>query len=143
MFEPLIAEAWLTQKLSANATLTGLVNGQFYGYIAPSDATYPFIVFKFVPGSDTHDLVGLGGTRIQSRMLYSVEAVDDRNSFNRIGAIAELVDQVLHKSSGSVTGGIVISCIRTAPLAGIDFDETTGAIYRALGGVFDISVQKA
>ncbi len=143
MFEPVIAETWLTQTLSANATLSGLVSGQFYSYIAPAEATYPFIVFKFVPASDSHDTVGLAGARIMTRMLYSVEVVDDRNSFNRSGPIAELVDQVLHKGSGSVTGGIVISCIRTAPLAGIAIDETTGEIERAIGGVFDISVQKA
>jgi len=143
MYEPLIAETWLVQKLNANSTLRGLVNSQFYGYVAPANATYPFIVFRFMPGSDSNDVIGLGGRRIMTHLIYSVEAVDDQNTFNRIGQMAELIDQILHQASGSVTGGTVISSIRTAPLAGFQIDEASGAIFRTLGGIFDIQVQKA
>jgi hypothetical protein len=144
MYETIIAETWLKAVLAENAELNAAVGGRIFAYLAPNDAPYPFVLFALDPGPTTADTLAIGGNRIKSNLGYVVKVVGKTNNFQSLGPIAEAIDQALHKKYGTVPdGGSVISCIRTAPVADVEMDELTAEVYRHLGGLYALQVQKS
>jgi hypothetical protein len=136
--ETLIAERWLMSVLSNDATLTGLIAGRVYGYVAPDVAGLPFVVFKYLDGADE---IGIGATRLHSTLLYTVEAVIEGESFVALETIVNRIDVLLHGNHDvAVTGGSLVECLRQRPVATAEVIEG-GVQYRHLGGIYQLRVR--
>lgn len=139
MSETLVAERWLTDILSNDATLAGLINGRVYGYVAPNDAGLPFVVFKYFEGADE---IGVGAVRLCSVLQYIVEVIGEGESFVALETIANQVDVLLHgRNNVLVDGGNIVECIRMRPTASVEVIEG-GVQYRHLGGIYQMIVQE-
>lgn len=139
MSETLVAERWLTDILSNDTTLTGLINGRVYGYVAPENADLPLVIFKFFDGADE---TGVGAVRLYSALQYIVEVIGEGESFVALETIANRVDVLLHgKNNLLVDGGNIVECIRVRPTASVEVIEG-GLQYRHLGGIYQLMVQE-
>lgn len=130
-----VAERWLYQTLSANATLAVL---GIYSHVIPPEATLPAVVF--VPNAAGSDLRGVGRIRpILTTLDYVVKVVGAGESVAPIAAAAGLVHDLLDAQSGSATGGQVLACVREQL---INYPETSQGIrYHHLGGLYRLQVQ--
>ena len=136
MIETLRVDQWLYQLLSGDSTLSGLVGGRIYGYLAPQDAALPHVVYSHQAG---HDVRGVGPVRIMVSLVYQVKAVGQGGSFAGLKAIADRLDQLLQGASGSVVDGRVLMCVREQPVEYVEVDS--GVQYRHLGGLWRIIAQ--
>lgn len=136
MIETLRAEQWLYTVLSGDTTLSSLVGGRIYSYLAPQDAVLPFVVYSHQAG---HDVRGVGPTRIMTSLVYQVKAVGQGGSFQPLKAIADRLDVLLQGASGSVVDGTVLMCVREQPVEYVEVEN--GVQYRHLGGLWRIIAQ--
>jgi hypothetical protein len=135
MTQPTAAETWLYSKLSADATLLGLVSTRIYGYVAPPQTTYPLVIYQYQAG---HDVGGVSAVRIMSQEVYVVKAVGRDTSFSTLKPIAKRIDELLHRASGSTADGQVLACVREQPFRMVEVED--GIEYRYLGGIYRIFV---
>jgi len=136
--ETLVAERWLTDVLSNDATLSALIHG-VYGYVIPGDIDLPCVVFKFFEGNDEN---GVGAVRLYSALLYAVEAIGDGESFVALETIANRVDVLLHgRNNLLVEGGNIVECIRQRPVSSVEIVEGITQ-FRHLGGIYQLIVQE-
>lgn len=136
MIETIRVDQWLYERLSGDSTLSGLVGGRIYSYLAPQDAALPFVVFSHQAG---HDVRGVGPARIMTSLVYQVKAVGQGHSFQQLKAIADRLDALLQGASGSVVDGTVLMCVREQPVEYVETDD--GIQYRHLGGMWRIIAQ--
>lgn len=136
MSETTTVETWLYSVLSNDVTLSGLVGGRIYGYVAPEGATFPLVIYQFQGG---RDVAGVGATRIMTSGVWVVKGVDCETSFTALKAIADRIDALLHKSSGSVADGQVLACVREEPFSLVEVIDSVQ--YRHLGGMYRVLVQ--
>ena len=133
--ESYVADTWLYSTLSGDAALAAAVTG-FYSDVAPQEATFPYVIYSFQGG---HDVGTVNATRIWSSLLYQVKVVSNASSFGAIAAIVRQIDSLLHRTSGTPSGGVVVSCDRQDPLRYVEF--TAGKQYLHLGGLYRLQVQ--
>lgn len=138
MSEIVRADVWLHGKLSVDATLTAAVSTRIYSYLAPSGTTFPFVVYAFQGGADVS---AIGAIRIMNSGLYQVKAVGQGNSMVAVEAIANRIDALLHGVTGTVSGGVILACVREQPLAYVE--NSNGIRYNHLGGLYRIFIQSA
>ena len=138
MIETIYADQWLYSKLTDDATLAGLIGARVYSYMAPLGATLPAIIYAYQGGVDVTEVANY---RIFNSGLYQVKAVGQGESMVAIATIAHRIDEVLHRASGSVTGGAILACVRERPLSYPEF--TNGVRYNHLGGIYRILVQES
>lgn len=136
MIETLRVDQWLYERLSGDTTLSNLVGGRIYSYLAPQDAVLPFVLFSHQAG---HDVRGVGPARIMTSLVYQVKAVGQGHSFGPLKAIADRLDTLLQGASGSVVDGTVLMCVREQPVEYVETDD--GVQYRHLGGLWRIIAQ--
>ena len=128
-------DSWLYTTLHGDATLHALVTGVFAD-VAPLQQAYPFVVFGL---QDAGDVLTVNGVRIMTAATYQVRVVTDAESYSAITTAVERIDTLLHRASGSVSGGVIISCVREEPLR---YTELQGSkLYRHLGGLYQLQVQ--
>lgn len=135
-----VADTWIYGKLAADATLTALIGGatpRIYRAMKPEAAAFPCVVFSYMPGGQ--DVRGVGTFNIMVNGYWLIKAIDRNNSAAAAATISDRVDTLLHGSSGSVTGGSVLSCVRDEPVAYVEFLD--GAQYQHVGGVYRVIVQ--
>src|SRR5690242_13267232 len=130
--ETTIAETWIFQQLAGDSTLAALIGGathpRIYSDQAPQGAAYPYVAIAML--SD-RSVLTQNGIRVMENIVYIVKAVEKTASYADITSIANRLDALLHKQSGTVTGGLVLSCTRENI---IRFPETkNGVEYRHLG----------
>lgn len=146
MSELEIAAKWIYATLAADETLTGLIanapNGSDPGIYRDSreqGSAFPCIVFQHMEGDD---VLGVGARRIMHDCPWLIRAVKrDCRSYSDLSAIADRIDALLHRQSGSVTGGSVQGCYRVQPYALAYQHE--GVECRELGGIYHIYAQEA
>lgn len=138
MIEPVYADQWLYSKLTTDATLASLLSGRVYSYMAPLGAAFPVIIYAYQGGTDVSEV---GGYRIFNSGLYQVKAVGKGESMAALAAIANRLDAVLHRASGTATGGAILACVRERPVSYSEY--TTGMRYNHLGGIYRILVQES
>lgn len=136
MSEIVRADVWLYGVLSADATLTAAVSSEIHSYLAPSGTTFPYCLYAFQGGKDVS---AIGGIRIMFPGVYQVKAVGQGNSMVGIEAIANRIDTLLHGATGTVSGGVILACVREQPLAYVE--NSNGIRYNHLGGLYRIIVQ--
>lgn len=134
--EVVYVDKWLYGVLSGDATLTGLVGARIHAYQAPEGTAFPFVLYSFQGGAD---VAVVGGIRIFNRGVYQVKAVGKGDTMGALQSIADRIDTLLQGASGSVTGGIILACVREQPLAYAEIDNRIQ--YRHLGGLYRILVQ--
>lgn len=134
--EVIYADQWLYSVLSTDATLASLVGTRIYSYLAPDNHTFPFALYSY---QGSHDVVVIGAYRVFNSGLYQVKGVDQSNSFATAGAIANRIDTLLQRASGSVTNGIIYGCSREQP---IQYPESSNGLrYAHSGGLYRIYCQ--
>ena len=134
-----IIETWAYSTLSASSSLTALVGNRIYANEVPEavDSPYPCVVFGFLAGDD---LMIHSASRVWTETLYKVEVIGQDMPFSTVDFIYAIVDEILHRGSGTVAGGDVYSCVRQQI---IQIDETGegGLRYRRSGGLYSITAQ--
>lgn len=126
--------AWLYSVLSADSTLAGLVSTRIYSYLAPDGSALPFVTYSYQGG---RDVIVIGGVRIMNSGLYQVKVVTQSNSM--VGAtetIATRIDDLLTRATGTVTGAIILACVREQPIGYVE--NSNGLRYNHAGGLYRI-----
>lgn len=129
-----VIEIYLASTLATVENVPGGVHSD----VIPPNAPLPAIVFNYQSGTDVQVV---GSERICTNALYQVKVVgynDDGNVV--VDAIADEIDSLLHKSSGTVTGGNVFSCVRERPIAYTEAAQDK--MYRHRGGLYRIQAQQ-
>jgi hypothetical protein len=136
--ETLLAEKWIFQTLNASSSLNSLVLGGYNADIAPSDATYPMVIFTNQSAEDERTFNNK--TKVFTDTLYLVEVVGKTTSYTTLSPIFDLMDSLLDVKSGLITGGgYVLSCVRERIQKRREF--TNGVEYKRLGAVYRIEVR--
>ena len=136
MQESARVEQWLYTVLSGDAALAALVSG-VYGYLAPQDATPPWVTFTHQAGTD---VMGVGTARVMTSFLYQVKATGSGGSGAALKPIADRIDALLHGKSGTTADGRIISCVREQDLAMVEVDPS-GVRWNHIGGIYRIQAQ--
>lgn len=140
MQETARAEKWLYAVMSGDSGVGGvstLVGGRIYAYAAPSRASFPFVVFSHM---GDYDVMGVGTARILASTLYQVKAVGKASAVSMMSlqAIADRIDALLQGASGSVTDGVILSCVREQQISYVEQAESE--VYMHLGGLYRIQI---
>jgi hypothetical protein len=134
-----VIETWLQAVLSQDSAVNTAVADNIFADEVPQDLgeAFPCILYGFIGGQD--EIRYGGATRVFSNVLYKVEVLHTGTPADA-DAIYTLVDALIHAKSGAVTGGRVISCVRTQPRS---FTETLpgGTKIRHSGGLYLLQVQ--
>ncbi len=136
--ETWIADQWLYATLHGDATIVAAVGDRIYADVAPLDAAYPFIVYNL---RSAQDVAGVGAQRILSQLDYQVKAIAQGASYQPIKAIAQRIDELLHRKSGTTTDGTVITAVRLEPVRYPETDAQSGVQYKHLGGIYRLQAQ--
>lgn len=117
MAETARARSWVVSVLKDDTTLAPLIGGgsaaRIYNGVAPAAASYPFVVMQLLSGGT--DLMAVGAIRIWADMLWLIKAVTKGSSTGPLEPIVDRIDALLHAASGTVSGGIIWSCVRERP----------------------------
>lgn len=138
--ETWVAETWIHQTLTGDATLMGLVTA-VYMHEAPVGAVLPFALVTYHMGNDVR---GVGPTIVAVDLEYVVRALTDQKSFQPIQAAADRIQTLLHAASGTAAGGTVLSSVRVRPFQLVETTDnrTEGAVsVRHLGAIYQVLTQ--
>jgi hypothetical protein len=108
-YDPAVVDEWLWRRLTQDPAVAAQVNGRIYPDLAPSGATYPFVVVSQMSGRDR---IGLGGARVLHEGVWSVRVVGSGPGFGALVPIAAAVDAALHGQSEQTATGDVYECVR-------------------------------
>ena len=138
MSEILVASEFIYQKLTSDSIIASLVGNRVYYGQGGSESSFPFILYYvYIP---REDVVTVSGIRIMAEMDFVVKAITNETSIKTISDIDERVDQILHRASGTVSNGVVESCVRVNPFA---YNESSdGITYRHVGGVYRMQIRR-
>jgi hypothetical protein len=137
MVESLIADAWLEDVLTGDATLAAAVPGGWHADVAPEETDSPWGVWFQVSGVDVGNV---GNGRIMADLVYEVRVTGRNCGYGALKAAADRMDGLLHKVKGvTLADGKMIGCERVEP---VRFSEQDGAqVYRHLGGRYRVLTQ--
>lgn len=128
---------FIASKLEADSALATEVSTHIYDTVAPPDVDpAKKVIFSFQAGSD---VMINSAIRACIEAVFVVKMVGEDKEFSELLAGALRIDQVLHRTSGNVTGGRVLSCYRERAIRFIENDS--GVIRRHLGGLYRITAQ--
>jgi hypothetical protein len=138
--------SWLYSTLSADDDLVELLASQpitigdpgIFRGSAKQGAVFPFVLFKWRGPVGEGDFITLNGERIWTRHRYEIIAATDTGDYEAISPIASEIDDLLHRSSGDVSGGHIYSAFRETPIEGSDLE--LGTEYKMLGALWRITV---
>jgi hypothetical protein len=131
--ESAAADDFLYGLLTADGTLTGLVGGRVFNTEAPQPAQYPLVVFQFMSGID---MAAVGAFRIWTNMMYLVKVVGQTMVYSDLGAAVARIDQLLHRTSGTVADGTVWTCTREQVIRVPE--SISGKPFRHAGGLYRV-----
>jgi hypothetical protein len=112
-FEPAVAEEWLSATLNGDPTLTALVPGAAWNTQADEGTSYP---------------------------LYMVKVIGETAAFLDVDVAAARIDALLHRASGTVADGTIVSCVREQTFR-LSESIAGGLQYRQAGGLYRINAQ--
>jgi hypothetical protein len=135
---PLIADEWIYGVLSADATLQWLMAQRWYSDAIPEKAALPAGVYAM---ATAEDVAMFNAVIIADGFDYDIKVVGDTASYGDIEAAANRMHALLHGKTGTVTRGVVISCVREMPIRYTERDTQNGKTYKHLGGTYRIQVQ--
>lgn len=136
------ATRWLFGTLTAAGGIGG-VSG-VYEDTAPQDSTDAgdtWIEYEAMNPGD--DVAEVAAQRIWTEFAFHVRAMGRGRSYQALEAIVDEIDNRLHRKSGTVSDGRVLSCTRSES-GGSEVPESwlkEGVEYRSLGGIYNVIVQ--
>lgn len=129
-----VIEPWLYSTLQDDATLTGLVGDRVSGTLSGELLATPYVTFLL---QDHRDVLGVGGTIIMADCLYMVKAVSQSAGWGTVTAIAERIQDLLHRESTVIS--LPNGSLTTVRERIISYPEVSeGVQYRHLGGIYRI-----
>jgi hypothetical protein len=133
-----IGKKWIYNTLIANNTLSALItNGGEISVYADFARKTPCVVYQTYSIKD--DTMVVGGYRVKSNIQFMVKAIDRSENTILAEQIADLIDESLHRKSGILPEGTVISCVRRLPLNFIE--KNPESTYQHLGGIYRLEIQ--
>lgn len=123
-------ETWLYSVLAGDATLHGYVADRIYMHLAPAGTSWPCILVTLQEYPD--DLMVVNAKRVWSEAMYIVRAVGPYEGFGTLNTIADRIDALLHRQSGTN----VHACIREEIFLMVEVVDDVQ--YRHLGGIYKI-----
>ena len=129
---------WIFALLSGDPEISSVVGKhpvtdvtQVYDRIAPEAATYPLIIFQFMPEADRR---GGFGARIFSQGAFLVKAINQGTDESEIWPIADAIDTDLQDATAlpAQSGLIVLGCSRD--MIYNQASEDQGVQYNEIGG---------
>ena len=125
-----IGKAFLASHITASG-------GVFAG-IAPPGTAAPYCTLQ--PYGGPGDVMGVAGTRLMSTVHWLVEFWGPATLYDAIESAYEAADASIQQTRNvSVTGGIVLSCVRLLPR--LAFLDVGAAQWVRLGGVYELRTQ--
>ena len=132
----LTAEKFILSKLKGDTTLASYVGTRIYTELAPKGATAPFVIVQHQGGQS---ISGVGGSLIMLNETYVVKIVTNENSYKNTETAVARINTLLHKSSGAISGGYLLSCIQEYPVKYTTHED--GVTYRHLGYAYNLNAQ--
>ncbi|AZF90299.1 MAG: hypothetical protein BPHS0_13 [Phage 5P_3] len=141
MSELTAIDKWLYDTLKADATLVALLASATAIYergVLPQTATRPYVLYDLQTPSDVS---AIGGYRIMTEVEATVRGVVEAENYSTARSIAARIDALLHRANAARnTYGLVLTCVRVAPLRGSERIEGGGRVVWQ-GGVYRIQCQ--
>lgn len=135
--ESAIGLEYLISKLSSDSVLANDAPGGVFRVMAAPTTQPPYTIIASHSGAD---VLSMNGFRIMTDLLYQVFVAGPSAMMSQIISAASRVDDLLRLSSGMVTGGYVLSCIRESPIE-LD-EEVVGELWLRMGGLYRLYVQQ-
>lgn len=102
------AQDWLKDKLEADGTLMGMLEGGVWFRSVPKEEPTPVIK---IDGLDASDLMVVGSNRVWADLTFLVRGVYQESGeppdWTTVNGIADRIDTVLHRSAGSNGSGTI------------------------------------
>jgi len=129
-----IVDRWLFETLSGDAALMELIGGddQLISTLAKAGVKPPYVVWFM---SSERDLSVVGGIRSQVDTIYTVKAVGEGATWEKVKPIAHRIDQLLDMQDVTLPYGTV-SCRRQTIVQYPEVDQATQ--FRHLGATYRI-----
>jgi len=134
--ESVSVDQWIYALLSGDTPLTALISTRIYSEIAPETAIYPLVIYR---ATTMHDWLELGGVRGVVQPTYDVFAVDQTESYLVVKPIADRLDALLHRATGTADGVIIYQCLRQREHRTKGY--TNGRGYCQLGGTYALQAR--
>lgn len=138
--EDLKALRWIVAQLKADAQLVALVGTKVFRQVIP-DGQDPPAVVVWVQNPDADLNTAAGAERVYATIEFVVEGVASATDFDRLVQMAERIDAVLHKATGSTAYAEVVECVRVAPWSPPDDLVAGGGRVSRAGGSYRVRVQ--
>lgn len=123
----------LFQKLSATSGVTSRVSSRIYHGQAPSDATYPLVIFNQMPGTKDR---AFQNPNAFIREVWLVKCVDRNTTSNVAEAVKQAVDAALDGGTLTVTGKVVTDLHHVSDVDYVEpVDDQT---YRHHGATYEV-----
>jgi hypothetical protein len=137
--EEVAAQLLLKDMLEADSTLMGMVNGIALRSVHESVAV-PFVK---IDRQDASDLMVINMTRVWSNLTYLVRGIDAGPYWDDVQAIANRIDQVLHRGNGSNTTVSMygIRRIETFTDETVEGPPASRKLYVHAGGIYELYAQ--
>lgn len=136
--------AWIQAKLKADATLQAALGADprvYQDYAPEGIPTYPLVLIRNVTAIP---LMALGAIDVWSNCLFDVFVVSKDNSRTTMKPIANRLDVVLNRASGTTADGEIFFCSK-APLKEIAFSDPPvqgqGARIQNLGRTWALEIK--
>lgn len=132
-----IAFEFLYSTLSSDNTLTALAPGGVWRSMAPPSTNPPYVILSLQSGVDvlTSQIV-----RLMTQILYQVKVIGPVAMTAQLFSAAQEIDNLLARTSGTATGGVILACWRESPL---QLDElVNGELWTNIGGLYRIQAQQ-
>lgn len=135
------AHQWVHGVLNGDSLLRSYLGNPSDGIFEAQIPRMPYEVkFPLIIHSDqaNRDTITTESVRILTHSFILVKAMDRGDSYASLRPIVSRADVLLHRSSGTVTDGLIYHCRREST---IRYAETEGDNhYRHLGGLYHIWV---
>lgn len=123
-------ESWLYGILSVDATLISYVGTRIYTGVIPDGVSFPLILITLDGTPD--DLMVINAKRVWTDCRYIVRAIAQTETFGTLNTIANRIDTLLHRTSGTN----INACVREQAF---EMTEVVDNVqYRHLGGIYRI-----
>ena len=136
VYEKLHVDAWLINRLEADATLAGLISG-VYSERIPSNRSLPAVRLQLMAAPD---VMGVGTHRIMTRYRYLVAGIVDGPSPGPLEPVLNRVDELLQGASGESATVVVMGVTRTESIS--YSEKTDGVDYWHVGGIYTLHVNQ-
>ncbi|MGZ3677036.1 MAG: tail completion protein gp17 [Ktedonobacterales bacterium] len=133
--EALHVYQWLYATLHGDATLMSAATGVFAG-AAPDGTAPPYVVYNWQGGTD---VATVNGRRIMNNSLYQIKAVGPTAQIATLQTIADRIDTLLQRASGTAAGANILFCDRQYPL--VITNTVNGTLWVNVGGLYRIYAQ--